>query len=102
MASAAETAAAEIQGLFGLTAEQRDQLATYLETNWRVGFRTDPFNTMFPFRALEVNDSFFVPKEYGKSLAQLAVRHRKGLGRGFTVRRVTENGVDGYRVWRTA
>jgi len=55
----------------------------------------------YPFDELAVGESFFVP---GKKSTDLGgsiggARHRLP-GRKFRTRTVTENGVDGVRVWR--
>lgn len=63
--------------------------------------------TKFPFRDMEVGDSFFVPTtgkaahQTRSNVSSAASRSGKGSGRVFTTRDVTENGVRGTRVWRT-
>lgn len=57
----------------------------------------------YPFRDLEVGDSFFVPREgrdFGtlqRTIISCAVPHRP---KKFTVRRVMTAAEDGFRVWR--
>ncbi len=50
----------------------------------------------YPFREMQVNDSFFIPKGNNRSLATRASIAGKALGYRFTVRAV-EGGV---RIWR--
>ena len=55
----------------------------------------------YPFREMEIGDSFFVA---GKSTAKFSAHvhhHRKRHGLKFTTRTVTEDGVKGVRIWRT-
>lgn len=59
-------------------------------------------NCIYPWRAMEVGDSFFVPGKTaremsaGKSIAQRLTTFK------FTQRSVVENEVKGVRIWRTA
>lgn len=56
------------------------------------------YTSKYPFRDLEVGESFFVPDRSKKaSLGGYCTRMGNRLGRKFTLR-VIENGV---RVWRT-
>lgn len=67
-------------------------------------------SSKYPFDKLgapagEVLSSFFVPDAVVASLSSAASRYIKtesGRGKEFTVRGLTENGVAGVRVWRTA
>ncbi len=55
----------------------------------------------YPFRDMEVGDSFFIPKKECASSGALQARGIKVLGTGTTtVRKVTEKGVYGFRIWR--
>lgn len=54
----------------------------------------------YPFKTMEVGDMFFVP-EAKKSFSSLASAAGKRLGRKFSTRAVSENGVDGIGCWRT-
>lgn len=60
----------------------------------------------YPFHLLDEGDSVFIAKSYAdpKSIrAALSNRTRQDrdlLGRKFTTRSVTENGVEGLRIWR--
>lgn len=54
----------------------------------------------YPFGKLAVGQSFFVPER--KSMTSVT-RANKTLGpKVFTARRLEENGIEGFRVWRTA
>ena len=56
----------------------------------------------YPFRDLSIGDSFFVPD--GDSLRGTIsgfYTRAKTNGTSITIRLVTENGIDGHRVWRT-
>lgn len=65
--------------------------------------------SLYPFKRLSVNDSFFVPA-HGKgqrktslSVSNAALRYKKkNPGTDFSVRVIEEAGVLGVRVWRTA
>lgn len=57
----------------------------------------------YPFKEMEVGDSFFIPKTetarttlYNASATPRLVK----LGFKFTMQTKTENGVEGFRVWR--
>jgi hypothetical protein len=52
----------------------------------------------YPFRDMEVGDSFFAPRASVIGLHGCARRHRP---KRFTCRSLVENGVGGVRVWRT-
>lgn len=62
----------------------------------------------YPFMKMEVGDSFFVttgnstPARKQSALTSRALQVSKKFGGRFSVRKVTENGVTGYRVWRVA
>lgn len=50
---------------------------------------------------LEVGQSYFV--EASTEAVQFAIKKEtRATGKTFTRRKVTENGVDGFRVWRVA
>jgi hypothetical protein len=53
----------------------------------------------YPFRDMEVGDSFFAPGSSVIGIHGCARRHRPMK---FTCRSVVENGVAGIRVWRIA
>lgn len=55
----------------------------------------------YPFKQMEVGDSFFVP---GKTIQDLKgpLNYARCDCRRFTTRRVTENGITGLRIWRIA
>lgn len=57
--------------------------------------------TRYPFKQMEVGDSFFVP---GKTIQDLKgpLNYASCDCRRFTTRRVTENGITGLRIWRIA
>ena len=54
----------------------------------------------YPFRQLEVGQSFFVPGKTQADLSGSIGAARRAMGRKFATRRVTEDGVTGTRVWR--
>jgi hypothetical protein len=58
----------------------------------------------YPFRTMEVNDSFFSETANARSAALQFARTEKDKGNAvkFVSRGVTENGVQGFRIWRTA
>jgi hypothetical protein len=54
----------------------------------------------YPFDEMNVGDSFFL--EIGSSVQTLAgSANRTHAPKKFAQRRVTEAGVDGFRIWRT-
>lgn len=53
--------------------------------------------TIYPWRQMEVGDSFFVPDRTIRSFSGSAAQHRP---RRFSMRTVVENGVSGIRIWR--
>ena len=53
----------------------------------------------YPFKALEVGDSFFVPGRTRQSL-KASISHASCGCRRFATRGVVEHGVKGLRVWR--
>lgn len=55
---------------------------------------------IYPFHELAVGDSFFAPNTTHANVNGPAQRARQQTGRKFALRKVTENGVDGVRVWR--
>lgn len=59
----------------------------------------------YPWKDLGVGDSFFVPlaeDPEGKIKNRLRISAHKQLGSGnYAVRSVKENGIIGFRVWRT-
>lgn len=55
--------------------------------------------TKYPFREMEVGDSFFAPGSSVIGIHGCARRHRPMK---FTCRSMVENGVAGIRVWRIA
>lgn len=54
----------------------------------------------YPFATMDVGQMFFVP-DAKKSFSSLASAAGKRLGRKFTTRAVTDNGVPGVGCWRT-
>lgn len=55
----------------------------------------------YPFKEMEVGDSFFVAKSAAPKEVSLRQHASKKLGVGCSaVRKITENGVEGFRVWR--
>lgn len=56
---------------------------------------------LYPFRQMEVGDSFFVPKT-GQSITGPIAHAQSRMDAKFSRRTVTENGVTGTRVWRIA
>lgn len=63
-----------------------------------------PVNTggssKYPFSEMEVGDSFFAPWKGYHIIWALARRAPQKYGIKLTTRAVTENGVQGVRVWR--
>ena len=55
--------------------------------------------TKYPFRDMELGDSFFAPGSSVIGIHGCARRHRPMR---FTCRSVVENGIAGIRVWRIA
>lgn len=53
----------------------------------------------YPFGTMEVGDMFFVPAAK-KSFSSLASAAGKRLGRKFSTRAVTDEGVEGIGCWR--
>lgn len=60
-----------------------------------------PSEPMYPWRSMEIGDSFFVEKR-GASMTKQALAAGKASNRKFITRSVEENGVTGIRVWRIA
>lgn len=56
----------------------------------------------YPYRDLRIGQSFFVPDATHQLISGSMHPAKKRLGRKFTARTVTENGVKGVRVWRVA
>lgn len=54
----------------------------------------------YPFAKLSVGQSFFVASR--KSTTSVTRANKLLAPKVFTARRVTENGIDGFRAWRTA
>ena len=55
----------------------------------------------YPFLGMEVGDSFFVPGIKPRQISPRSCSARlRAEGAKFATRSVTENGVDGTRVWR--
>jgi hypothetical protein len=68
--------------------------------------RSSSLEKQYPFKDLDPGQSFFVPKSEAKptSLQSGISRMNKRTpadGMKFTIRPVTENGVEGSRIWRT-
>lgn len=55
--------------------------------------------TKYPWRSMEVGDSFFVPTKRAKFAGQVGVAQRT-TGFKFSTRCETKDGVEGCRVWR--
>lgn len=58
--------------------------------------------TKYPWRGMEVGDSFFIPEAKQTSVSSCAASATRSLGIKLATRSVTENGVAGVRVWRIA
>ena len=60
-----------------------------------------PYRRKYPFNAMAVGDSFFVP---GKTANDMKgpLRYARCECRRFATRRVTEHGIPGLRIWRIA
>ena len=56
-------------------------------------------NPLYPFREMEVGESFFAAGKRTQIVLKCAHRHRPKL---FSCRTVVENGVKGVRAWRVA
>jgi len=59
-----------------------------------------PSITRYPFRKMNVGDSFFAPGKTGTDISK-ASQIYKADGLRFTARTVVENGIKGARAWRT-
>ncbi len=75
-----------------------------IEKNVPVPFKNTP-TALYPFRQMEIGDSFFIPLKEGDVMQMLqsrvAATARTVLGpKKISTRCVTENGVKGLRVWR--
>ena len=57
---------------------------------------------LYPWREMDVGDSFFVPEAKTPRITGNAAGVAKRTGFKFSVRAVTENGVKGVRVWRVS
>jgi hypothetical protein len=58
-----------------------------------------PGKTKYPFAAMRVGDSFFVPKRQTNAISATAAPYQQN-GRKFSCRATKEKGVSGVRVWR--
>ena len=54
----------------------------------------------YPLRTMEVDDSFFVVGKSPGSMGSCITYARLSTGFAYKCRNVTENGVNGVRVWR--
>ena len=54
----------------------------------------------YPFRTMPVGASFFVAGVTQRKISPMICRCVKKCGMQFSTRKVTENGVEGTRVWR--
>lgn len=61
----------------------------------------DVFVRKYPLRDMAVGESFFVPGVHQRQIGA-SIRYATCDCRKFATRRVTENGVRGLRIWRTA
>jgi hypothetical protein len=59
-------------------------------------------NAKYPWKELEVGDSFFIPGKDAKSTSGIKRSAKNSAGIDILTRAVTENGVNGMRVWRFA
>jgi hypothetical protein len=57
---------------------------------------------IYPFDEMEVGDSFFVEAKDAQRARNAVFQWKKRRGREITVRSITEGGVRGLRIWRTA
>lgn len=58
---------------------------------------------VYPFDTMSVGDSFFVEDSSPRpKVLTAASNHGRRTGSRFTTRRVVENGLNGFRVWRIA
>lgn len=58
----------------------------------------------YPFDKMELKDSVFIPDVKAPTIHACLTRfkkHPRGIGKKFSVRTLTEDGVAGVRVWRT-
>lgn len=62
----------------------------------------------YPFRTMEVGDSFFVPVRPGQTVRSVQTRVSSAasvsgerMGRKYATRTIRDNGSSGVRVWRT-
>lgn len=56
--------------------------------------------TEWPFKDMEVGDSFFAPGKNTRQLQNASSHYRKIAGMKFRAAAVTEDGVEGARIWR--
>ena len=56
----------------------------------------------YPWRTMEVGDSFFVGHMDSQQVSSGAAAAGRKLSRRFVTRRLIEDGIAGIRVWRTA
>lgn len=59
-----------------------------------------PRECKYPWRTMEVNDSFFTAGAKRNTMSSLATIMSKNLGVKFSVREAEKDGVRGVRVWR--
>lgn len=57
-------------------------------------------HSKYPWAAMEVGDSFFTTASQS-GMSSLIAQQGSKRGWKFTMRGLTENGIKGYRVWRT-
>lgn len=59
-------------------------------------------SSKYPFKKLEIGDSFFIPVKEGKAIESLqrSIISTNQTGIKITTRTIAENGVRGIRTWR--
>jgi hypothetical protein len=58
--------------------------------------------TVYPFKDMEIWDSFFIPGGRATRLSGSIANARTKYGHLYSTRQVEEEGVRGVRIWRTA
>lgn len=61
-----------------------------------------PKEAVYPWAQMKVGSSFFVPCAKGKGFSAHQGRRRSHPAEKYEMRRVVEDGTDGFRIWRTA
>lgn len=72
-----------------------------IQINKGIPVPDEAWGSKYPFREMEIGDSFFEAGGTVSKLQNAASHWRKKAGMKFKARQVCEDGVDGARIWRS-